>query len=187
MDCSGGAEAADTDSAPPEAFKRKAAHYLFHGQTTSLCEQCLELVPAKVIIEDDKIFYLKRCRTHGVQKTLISDDVEYWRQQKLWIKPGDRPLTTQTRPKPGARSIADCAPIMSSTAASRSSRSTKRATWRARCALPTPPTFTGATARWSRSNACSMRWSTAKASRTWCRFRAGSRPFTRTFSRSSTR
>jgi uncharacterized radical SAM superfamily Fe-S cluster-containing enzyme len=58
-------------------------------------------VPAKVIIEDDKVFYLKRCREHGVQKTLISDDVEYWRQQKLWIKPGDRPLTTQTRTEAG--------------------------------------------------------------------------------------
>jgi uncharacterized radical SAM superfamily Fe-S cluster-containing enzyme len=101
MDYSGGAEAADTSSAPPEHFERKAAHYLFHGQTTSLCEQCLELVPAKVIIEDDKVFYLKRCRAHGVQKTLISDDVEYWRQQKLWIKPGDRPLTTQTRTEAG--------------------------------------------------------------------------------------
>src|SRR3954471_20067624 len=101
MDYSGGAEAADTSSAPPETQRRKAAHYLFHGQTTSLCEECLELVPAKVIIEDDKVFYLKRCRAHGVQKTLISDDVEYWRQQKLWIKPGDRPLTTQTRTEAG--------------------------------------------------------------------------------------
>ena len=101
MDYSGGAEAADASSAPPEHFQRKAAHYLFHGQTTSLCETCLELVPAKVIIEDDKVFYLKRCRDHGVQKTLISDDLEYWRQQKLWIKPGDRPLTTQTRTEAG--------------------------------------------------------------------------------------
>ncbi|HEU5067061.1 MAG TPA: radical SAM protein, partial [Sphingomicrobium sp.] len=61
----------------------------------------LELVPAKVIIEDDKVFYLKRCRDHGVQKTLISDDLDYWRQQKLWIKPGDRPLRTQTRTDAG--------------------------------------------------------------------------------------
>ena len=86
---------------PPEPQQRKSAHYLFHGQTTSLCETCLEPVPAKVIIEDDKVFYLKRCRSHGVQKTLISDDPDYWRQQKLWIKPGDRPLTTQTRTEAG--------------------------------------------------------------------------------------
>jgi len=102
MDYSGGGEATDTSLNPPEIPQpRKTAHYLFHGQTTSLCETCLELVPAKVIIEDNKVFYLKRCRDHGVQKTLISDDVEYWRQQKLWLKPGDRPLTTQTRTEAG--------------------------------------------------------------------------------------
>ena len=36
-----------------------------------------------------------------MQKTLISDDLDYWRQQKLAIKPGDRPLKTQTRTEPG--------------------------------------------------------------------------------------
>jgi hypothetical protein len=101
MELSGGGATLAASSAPPEQAQRKAAHYLFHGQTTSLCETCLELVPAKVIIEDEQVFYLKRCRAHGVQKTLISDDLEYWRQQKLWIKPGDRPLTTQTRTEAG--------------------------------------------------------------------------------------
>jgi uncharacterized radical SAM superfamily Fe-S cluster-containing enzyme len=101
MEYSGGGEAAETSFAPPEQPQRKSAHYLFYGQTTSLCETCLELVPAKVIIEDEQVYYLKRCRQHGVQKTLISDDLEYWRQQKLWIKPGDRPLRTQTRTEAG--------------------------------------------------------------------------------------
>lgn len=82
-------------------LERKAAPYVFHSQTTSLCETCLEPVPAKVIVEDDKVFYLKRCRAHGVQKTLISDDLDYWRSQKLWLKPGDRPLTAQTRTEAG--------------------------------------------------------------------------------------
>src|SRR5437868_11233098 len=101
MDYSGGGEAAQSSAAPLEQPQRKAAHDLFHGQTTSLCETCLELVPAKVIIEDDQVFYLKRCRDHGVQKTLISDDLDYWRAQKEWLKPGDRPLTTQTRTEAG--------------------------------------------------------------------------------------
>lgn len=101
MDFSGGGEASDASLAPPEAVERKSAPYLFHGQTTSLCETCLELVPAKVIIQDESVYYLKRCRSHGVQKTLISDDLAYWRQQKTWIKPGDRPLTSQTRTEAG--------------------------------------------------------------------------------------
>ena len=47
--------------------------HIFYGQTTSLCETCLELVPAKIMIEDDDVFYLKRCPEHGVQKTLIAE------------------------------------------------------------------------------------------------------------------
>jgi uncharacterized radical SAM superfamily Fe-S cluster-containing enzyme len=90
MDGSSGAEASPT-------IARKAAPYLFLGQTTSLCETCLELVPAKVIGEDGAVYYLKRCREHGVQKTLIADDIDYWKSQRDWLKPGDRPLTVATR------------------------------------------------------------------------------------------
>ncbi len=81
--------------------QRKVAPYVFHSQTTSLCETCLEPVPAKIILEEGRVFYLKRCRSHGLQKTLISDDLEYWRAQKLWLKPGDRPLNPQTRTEAG--------------------------------------------------------------------------------------
>lgn len=106
MDLSGGDVANQKGAEQPELAsaaiaQRKAAPYIFHDQTTSLCETCLEPVPAKVIIEQDRVYYLKRCLDHGVQKTLISDDVEYWRQQKLWLKPGDRPLSAQTRTEAG--------------------------------------------------------------------------------------
>jgi uncharacterized radical SAM superfamily Fe-S cluster-containing enzyme len=69
---------------------------LFQGQTTSLCETCLALVPAKIISEGSNVFLLKRCKTHGVQKTVISDDLDYWKAQKDWLKPGDRPLHVQS-------------------------------------------------------------------------------------------
>jgi 7,8-dihydro-6-hydroxymethylpterin dimethyltransferase len=36
-----------------------------------------------------------------VQKALISDDLSYWKAQKDWLKPGDRPLRTQTRTEHG--------------------------------------------------------------------------------------
>jgi len=85
----------------PRAQSRKSAPYLFFGQTTSLCETCLDLVPAKVIVEDGCVFYLKRCRQHGVQKTLICDDLAYYKAQKDWLKPGDRPLSPQTRTEHG--------------------------------------------------------------------------------------
>ncbi len=77
------------------------APYLFLGQTTSLCETCLALVPAKIIAEGNNVFYQKRCRAHGVQKTLIADDLAYWKAQKDWLKPGDRPLGVQSRTEHG--------------------------------------------------------------------------------------
>jgi hypothetical protein len=80
---------------------RKSAPYLFLGQTTSLCETCFALVPAKIIAEGNDVFFLKRCREHGVMKTLISDDLAYWKAQKDWLKPGDRPLGVQTRTEHG--------------------------------------------------------------------------------------
>jgi uncharacterized radical SAM superfamily Fe-S cluster-containing enzyme len=85
-------------NAPP---RRKSAPYLFLGQTTSLCEVCLDLVPAKIIAEDGQVFFQKRCRAHGVQKTLIADDVGYWKSQRDWLKPGDRPLKPHTATEHG--------------------------------------------------------------------------------------
>lgn len=78
-------------------FERKSAPYLFHGQTVSLCDECLAPVPTKVAIEGDRVYYLKRCRTHGVRKALVSTDVAYWKRTLDWLKPGDRPETAQTR------------------------------------------------------------------------------------------
>lgn len=71
--------------------------YLFLGQTTSMCEECLQLVPAKIISRNGNIFYQKRCPTHGSQKVLISDDPDYYQRCKNFIKPGDRQRLCQTR------------------------------------------------------------------------------------------
>ena len=76
---------------------RKSAPYIFYGQTTSLCETCRALVPAKIIIEGDNVFYQKRCHEHGVQKTLISTDAAYYKLCSDYIKPGDRPLALPLR------------------------------------------------------------------------------------------
>jgi 7,8-dihydro-6-hydroxymethylpterin dimethyltransferase len=80
---------------------RRISPYLFHGQTTSLCETCLALVPAKIIIEDGCVYYLKRCSAHGMQKTLISTDAAYYRLCHDYIKPGDRPFRLQSRTEYG--------------------------------------------------------------------------------------
>ena len=79
------------------SFARPSKAYSFYGQTMSLCEVCLRLVHAKIAIEGDDVFYLKRCPEHGAQKTLISTDAAYFRSTKDFIKPGDLPLKHQSR------------------------------------------------------------------------------------------
>jgi uncharacterized radical SAM superfamily Fe-S cluster-containing enzyme len=80
---------------------RKAVPWLFYGQTTSLCETCWELVPAKIIGEEGRVYLQKRCAEHGVMKTLIEEDADYWLSTKQWLKPGDRPVFNATRTERG--------------------------------------------------------------------------------------
>jgi len=89
--------AAPRVTAAAAATARKPRPYVFLGQTTSLCESCLALVPAKILQEGDHVYYQKRCPQHGVQKTLISTDARYWKRCRDFLKPGDVPLRFQTR------------------------------------------------------------------------------------------
>jgi uncharacterized radical SAM superfamily Fe-S cluster-containing enzyme len=81
---------------PDHGLTRKTTNYRYYGETRSLCEQCLLPVNAKVVFEGKNVYYLKRCHDHGVQKTLVSTDADYWYAAKSWIKPGDRPYTLQS-------------------------------------------------------------------------------------------
>jgi uncharacterized radical SAM superfamily Fe-S cluster-containing enzyme len=76
---------------------RKPRPYIFLGQTTSLCETCFALVPAKIVEEGGAVYYLKRCAEHGVQKTLVSSEARYWKRCRDFLKPGDVPLKFHTR------------------------------------------------------------------------------------------
>lgn len=75
--------------------------YLFYELTTSVCSKCLRKVEAKVLIEDDRVYLHKYCPTHKHQRVLISTDVEYYKQQRNFLKPGQLPLTFNTPIKYG--------------------------------------------------------------------------------------
>jgi uncharacterized radical SAM superfamily Fe-S cluster-containing enzyme len=79
----------------------KSRPYVFYGQTQSLCEECLEVVPAKILFQQGHVYYQKRCLEHGVQKTLISTDIEYYKRCKEYLKPGDMPHEFQTEIEQG--------------------------------------------------------------------------------------
>src|SRR6185369_4506810 len=92
----GVAPAMTSPAALVEAPTRKPRPYVFLGQTTSICETCLTLVPAKIIEEGGAVYYQKRCREHGVQKTLVSSEAAYWKRCRDFLKPGDVPLKFHT-------------------------------------------------------------------------------------------
>ena len=79
----------------------KARPYSFYGQTQSLCEVCLAVVPTKILFQHDKVYYQKRCLEHGVQKTLVSTDIAYFKRCKEYLKPGDMPEQFQSEVQRG--------------------------------------------------------------------------------------
>ena len=76
---------------------RKARPYLFYGQTQSLCPDCMAVIPAKIVFQDDCVWYLKRCAEHGTSRVLISTDIDYYKRCREYIKPGDLPALFHTR------------------------------------------------------------------------------------------
>lgn len=62
--------------------------YIFHEFTNSLCPQCLQIIPAKVILKDKKVYLLKYCPIHGEQMELLEEVAEYHLKKKKYDKPG---------------------------------------------------------------------------------------------------
>jgi uncharacterized radical SAM superfamily Fe-S cluster-containing enzyme len=75
--------------------------YLFYELTNSICATCYRKVEAKVIIQDEKVYLQKWCPEHKLQKVLISTDVDYFKQMRNFIKPGQMPLKFNTPIKYG--------------------------------------------------------------------------------------
>ena len=70
----------------------KTRPYLFYDTTTALCEECLHVVEAKILIKDSHVFLEKWCPAHGTRRALLSDDAAYYRScRELFIKPPELP------------------------------------------------------------------------------------------------
>jgi 7,8-dihydro-6-hydroxymethylpterin dimethyltransferase len=70
--------------------------YVYYDFTLSLCSTCLRRVDAKIIFEDDKVFMLKNCPTHGREKVLIATDVDYYRTTRNYAKRSEIPQRFNT-------------------------------------------------------------------------------------------
>ena len=62
------------------------------GMTHSVCGVCRQLVPAKVVAEDSKVYFEKFCPSHGRQRTLVYGDAEQYLRAQRFVKPAWVPL-----------------------------------------------------------------------------------------------
>ena len=56
---------------------REDRPYTFYKMTMSTCPECLEVIQAQVVFQDDMVYFLKFCPEHGHSKALVSEDAEY--------------------------------------------------------------------------------------------------------------
>ncbi|MFL5328325.1 MAG: radical SAM protein [Gemmataceae bacterium] len=64
--------------------------HTFLGMTQSLCPECLALVPAKIIEKKGRVYFRKRCPTHGVREDFICSDVRQYDRMEYSL-PGKVP------------------------------------------------------------------------------------------------
>jgi uncharacterized radical SAM superfamily Fe-S cluster-containing enzyme len=74
--------------------------YTFLGTTQSLCPACLALVPAKIIDRGGRVYFRKRCLTHGVREDFVCSDAK-WFDRNEFLTPGKQPLRMAVEPSRG--------------------------------------------------------------------------------------
>lgn len=74
--------------------------YTFLGTTQSLCPECLSVVPAKIIARGKRVYFRKRCNSHGVREDFICSDRD-WYDRYDYALPAKKPKQTFVEPKNG--------------------------------------------------------------------------------------
>ncbi len=75
--------------------------YIFHEMTRSICPECYQVIDAKVLIRDNRVYMTKWCREHGNFEVLISTDAEYYLNAGRYNRPGQRVKKPHTEKKLG--------------------------------------------------------------------------------------
>ena len=50
---------------------QKFRNYTVLGITQSLCPECLAVVPAKIVTRGNRVYFRKRCPTHGEREDFV--------------------------------------------------------------------------------------------------------------------
>jgi hypothetical protein len=78
----------------------KLRDHVFLGMTQSLCPECLALVPAKIIARDGRVYFRKRCPTHGVRDDFVCSDASQYDRMEYSLE-GKVPAKFGTVPDRG--------------------------------------------------------------------------------------
>jgi 7,8-dihydro-6-hydroxymethylpterin dimethyltransferase len=75
--------------------------HTFLGMTQSLCPECLTVVPAKIVVKDGgRVYFRKRCPTHGVREDFVCSDVRQYDRMEFSL-PGKVPAEFGVEPDKG--------------------------------------------------------------------------------------
>jgi uncharacterized radical SAM superfamily Fe-S cluster-containing enzyme len=75
--------------------------HTFLGMTQSLCPECLALLPAKIVVKGGgRVYFRKRCPTHGTREDFVCSDVSWYDRTEFSV-PGRLPATFGTSPDKG--------------------------------------------------------------------------------------
>ncbi len=78
----------------------KLRDHVFLGMTQSLCPECLTLVTAKIIARDGRVYFQKRCPTHGTREDFVCSDVREYDRMEFSLE-GKLPAQFGTTPDRG--------------------------------------------------------------------------------------
>jgi uncharacterized radical SAM superfamily Fe-S cluster-containing enzyme len=73
--------------------------YTYYDFTLSLCTRCLRRVEAKVVLQDGRVYLIKRCHRCGgpPERVLIATDEAYYRRVRNYMKRSEMPRKFGTR------------------------------------------------------------------------------------------
>ncbi len=75
----------------------KVRPWIYYDATTAICSRCFKRIDAKVLFEEGRVILQKRCLAHGIERVLVSDDIDYYlRCRNDYLKPSEMPRGFQT-------------------------------------------------------------------------------------------
>lgn len=84
----------------PDEPKIVLRDHVFLGTTQSLCPECLALIPAKILVRNGRVYFRKRCPTHGVREDFVCSDAALYDRLEYAV-PARLPAAFGVEPRRG--------------------------------------------------------------------------------------